>query len=169
MAGDPEICSEPVVQSGAFPDRRTSQASRADRAFREECLRSKRRHRRCAARRRENRGEALCRPLVRSPRGHRLLRGACLSSPLARSNHSPLTAHAAQCSKPVGEAPVSAVPLNRRTESAAPNKLAARGWKQKTPTIVPPSREDGAGPIFPRFPRIVARSSWVAFAQLSTQ
>jgi hypothetical protein len=73
------------------------------------------------------------------------------------------------CSKPVGEAPVPAVPLNRRTESAAPNKLAARGWKQKTPTIVPPWREDGAGPIFPRFPRIVARSSWVAFAQLSTQ
>src|ERR1700712_4629454 len=73
------------------------------------------------------------------------------------------------CSKPVGEAPVPAVPLNRRTESAAPNKLAARGWKQKTPTIVPPSREDGAGLIFPRFPRIVARSSWVAFAQLSTQ
>jgi hypothetical protein len=64
---------------------------------------------------------------------------------------------------------VLAVPLNRRTAAAAPNKLAARGWKQKTPTIVPPWREDGAGPIFPRFSRVVARSSWVAFAQLSTQ
>jgi hypothetical protein len=72
-------------------------------------------------------------------------------------------------SKPVREAPVLAVPLNRRTESAAPNKLAARSWKQKTPTIVPPSREDGAGPIFSRFLRLVARPSWVAFAQVSTQ
>src|ERR1700750_368964 len=62
-------------------------------------------------------------------------------------------------SKPVREAPVQAVPLIRRTETAAPDERAARDWKTKTPPIVPLWREGGAGPIFPAFVRVVAPPS----------
>ena len=51
--------------------------------------------------------------------------------------------------KPVREAPVLAVPAEQTHRVGGPDNRPRELWKQKTPTIVPLWREDGAGPPYP--------------------